>query len=169
MRQGVDGGRSYSVMRCPCAAGCGASAGLFRLDGIEVRKEQLLAIDLVGSDGILASDRRDPVDECLAQVPFDIRMPCGVHQHDTGPDIAQAIRAGRADAGVATRAVATAAGLDFVPLVKEHFDVLMRQRDSYRPPLQKFLDLLGKLVFAARAAELGGLDVTMSGKIRWAP
>ena len=53
----------------------------------------------------------------------------------TGPDIAQAIRAGHADCGIATRAVATAAGLDFVPLVTERFDLLMRQRDSYRGPL----------------------------------
>jgi molybdate-binding protein len=34
----------------------------------------------------------------------------------TGADIAQAVRSGRADCGVATRAVAQAASLDFVPL-----------------------------------------------------
>ncbi len=62
----------------------------------------------------------------------------------TGPDIAQAIRAGHADAGIATRAVATAAGLDFMPLVTERFDILMRQRDSYRPPLQTFLDIIAQ-------------------------
>ncbi len=87
----------------------------------------------------------------------------------TGPDIAQAIRAGHADTGIATRAVATAAGLDFIPLVTERFDLLMRQRDSYRPPLQTFLDIIVKPVFATRAAELGGLDVSMSGQVRWAP
>ena len=87
----------------------------------------------------------------------------------TGPDIAQAIRAGHADAGIATRAVATSAGLDFIPQVTERFDILMRQRDSYRPPLQTFLDIIGKPVFAARAAELGGLDVSRSGLVRWAP
>ena len=47
----------------------------------------------------------------------------------TGPDIAQAIRSGRADCGIATRAVATAAGVGFVPLCMEHFDLLLRQRD----------------------------------------
>ena len=36
----------------------------------------------------------------------------------TGADIGQAIRAGHADFGIATRAVATAAGLDFVPLLR---------------------------------------------------
>lgn len=87
----------------------------------------------------------------------------------TGPDIAQEIRAGHADCGIATRAVAIAAGLDFIPLATERFDLLMRQRDSYRPPLQRVLALLRSPAFSARARELGGLDVTGAGSIRWAP
>jgi excisionase family DNA binding protein len=39
----------------------------------------------------------------------------------TGPDIAQAIRSGRADCGIATRSVAEAAGLDFVAVTWERF------------------------------------------------
>jgi len=87
----------------------------------------------------------------------------------TGPDIAQAIRAGHGDCGVATRAVATAAGLDFVPIQVERFDLLMRQRDAFRPALQKLLKLLSSPRFAQRAAELGGLDVSEAGSVRWAP
>jgi excisionase family DNA binding protein len=87
----------------------------------------------------------------------------------TGPDIAQAIRAGHADFGVATRAVAMAAGLDFAPLCIERFDLLMRQRDYFRPPLQALLALVREPRFAARAAELGGLDVSGAGRVRWAP
>jgi excisionase family DNA binding protein len=87
----------------------------------------------------------------------------------TGPDIAQAIRAGHADFGIATTAIATAAGLDFVPLVDERFDLVMRQRDSYRGPLAKFLELVRSPSFKAQAAELGGFDVTDAGKVRWAP
>jgi excisionase family DNA binding protein len=87
----------------------------------------------------------------------------------TGPDIAQAIRAGHADCGVATRSVAAAAGIGFVPLMSERFDLLLRQRDSYRPPLQSFLGLLRQPVFAERARELGGLDVSGAGAVRWAP
>jgi excisionase family DNA binding protein len=87
----------------------------------------------------------------------------------TGPDIAQAIRSGHADAGIATRAVAAAAGLDFLPLITEHFDILLRQRDSYRPALQTFLSVIGTPTFAERAAELGGLDVSKAGHVRWAP
>jgi len=98
----------------------------------------------------------------LANFPHAVVAP-------TGPDIAQAIRAGHADLGIATRAVAVAAGLDFVPLVTERFDLLMRQRDSYRPPLQKLLGLLRGPLLAERAAELGGLDVGAAGTARWAP
>lgn len=87
----------------------------------------------------------------------------------TGPDIAQAIRADHADCGVATRAIATAAALDFIPLVTERFDLLMRQRDSYRSPLMRFQTLLRTPQFAQRAAELGGLDVSAVGTIRWSP
>jgi len=87
----------------------------------------------------------------------------------TGPDIAQAIRADHGDCGIATRAVAMAAGLDFVPLCVERFDLLMRQRDHFRPPLQTFLKLLAGTAFAKRARELGGLDVSDAGMVRWAP
>lgn len=87
----------------------------------------------------------------------------------TGPDIAQAIRAGHVDCGIATRAVAATAGLDFLPLANEHFDLLMRQRDSYRPAMQTVLEFLHSNAFKARAAELGGLDVSGAGRVRWAP
>jgi molybdate-binding protein len=85
----------------------------------------------------------------------------------TGPDIAQAIRASRADAGVATRSVANAAGLDFVPIVWEPFDLLMRQRDYFRPPLQALMRFLRADAFRARASELGGYDVSGAGTVRF--
>jgi putative molybdopterin biosynthesis protein len=87
----------------------------------------------------------------------------------TGPDVAQAIRAGHGDCGIATRAVALAAGLDFIPLATERFDLLMRQRDAFRPPLQKLLGVLRRTSFAERASDLGGLDVSGAGSVRWAP
>jgi excisionase family DNA binding protein len=84
----------------------------------------------------------------------------------TGSDVAQAIRAGRADVGIATRSVANSAGLDFVPIVWEPFDLIMRQRDYFRPPLQALLKFMRSDVFAVRAKELGGLDVSSTGAVR---
>jgi excisionase family DNA binding protein len=85
----------------------------------------------------------------------------------TGPDIAQAIRAGRADTGIATRGVANAAGLDFVPLVWEPFDLVMRQRDYFQPPLQSLFNFLHSEVLIARARELGGYDLSGAGTVRF--
>jgi putative molybdopterin biosynthesis protein len=87
----------------------------------------------------------------------------------TGPDIAQAIRHGRADCGIATRAVASAAALDFVPIVWERFDLAVRQRDYFRPPLQSLFSFVRAAAFATRARELGGYDITDTGAVRHAP
>lgn len=86
----------------------------------------------------------------------------------TGPDIAQAIRAGRADTGIATRAVANSAGLGFVPIVWEPFDLVMRQRDYFRPSLQALIDFLHSNELTARAQEMGGYDLSESGSVRFA-
>src|SRR5690606_10141444 len=76
----------------------------------------------------------------------------------TGPDLAAAIRTGQADCGIATRAAARAAGLDFVPLVWENFDLLMRQRTYFQPSFQALIRFLSQEAFAGRAAELAGYD-----------
>jgi putative molybdopterin biosynthesis protein len=84
----------------------------------------------------------------------------------TGPDIAQAVRSGRADCGIATRSVAQAAGLDFVPLTWERFDLALRQRDYFLPGPQALFKFLRIDVFHDRAAELGGYDVSDAGDVR---
>jgi len=93
-----------------------------------------------------------------------VEPPC-----PTGPDVAQAIRADRADCGIATRSVAQAAGLGFVPLQWEIFDLVVRQRCYFREPMQKFITFLRGPALVARAAELGGYDVANAGEIRYAP
>ena len=84
----------------------------------------------------------------------------------TGADIAQAVRSGRADCGIATRSVARAAGLDFVPLTWERFDLVLRQRDYFLPGPQALFAFVRSAAFAARAAELGGYEIGETGKVR---
>ena len=70
----------------------------------------------------------------------------------------------RADCGIATRAVALAAGLDFVPLTWERFDLALRQRDYFMPGPQALFDFLRTPAFRERAAELRGYDVAETGQ-----
>lgn len=90
-----------------------------------------------------------------------IKPPC-----PTGPDVAQAVQSRRADCGIATRGVARAAGLDFVPLTWERFDLVLRQRDYFTPGAQALFGFMRQPAFAERAAEMGGYDVTESGCVR---
>ncbi|MCC6778373.1 MAG: helix-turn-helix transcriptional regulator [Hyphomicrobiales bacterium] len=91
-----------------------------------------------------------------------VRPPC-----PTGADIAQAVRAGRADCGVATRAVAQTAGIGFVPLTWERFDLVLRRRDYFLPGPQALFRFMRMRAFAERAAELGGYDITDAGEVRY--
>lgn len=84
----------------------------------------------------------------------------------TGPDIAQAVRAGRADCGIATRSVAHVAGLGFVPLVWERFDLALRQRDYFMPGPQALFNFLRTEAFHARGHELTGYDTREAGAVR---
>jgi len=86
----------------------------------------------------------------------------------TGPDLAAAIRTGKADCGIATRAAAKSAGLDFVPLLWENFDLLMRQRSYFRPQMQALIGFIGQKRLKQRAAELTGYDPAPAGQIRFA-
>jgi excisionase family DNA binding protein len=85
----------------------------------------------------------------------------------TGPDLAAAIRAGNADCGIATRAAANAAGLDFMPLLWENFDLVMHQRDYFKPALQALMNFISQPILKQRAKDLTGYDTTPAGTIRY--
>jgi excisionase family DNA binding protein len=84
----------------------------------------------------------------------------------TGQDLALAIRTGRADCGIASRAIASAFGLGFLPLVWEHVDLVMRRRTYFEPGPQRLLGWMTGRDMAARAGELGGYDLAASGAVR---
>jgi putative molybdopterin biosynthesis protein len=84
----------------------------------------------------------------------------------TGADLGQAVRSGRADCGIASRSVAHPAGLDFVPLLWERFDLVLRQRDYFLPGPQALFAYLRTPAFREQAAELQGYDVGDTGTVR---
>jgi putative molybdopterin biosynthesis protein len=82
-------------------------------------------------------------------------------------EVAGAVLAGAADAGIAPRAAAQQARLDFVPLAWERFDLALRRRDYFEPPLQLLLGFARSEAFAQQAAALGGYDVAQTGTVRY--
>ncbi|MPZ59506.1 MAG: helix-turn-helix domain-containing protein [Rhizobiales bacterium] len=84
----------------------------------------------------------------------------------TGTDLAEAVRTGRADCGVASRSVAAPAGLDFVPVAWERFDLALRQREYFLPGPQALFAFMRTPSFCGRATDLGGYDVAGAGRVR---
>ena len=84
----------------------------------------------------------------------------------TGTEIAQAVRSRRADCGIATRSVALAAALEFLPLTWESFDLVLRQRDYFLPGPQSLFNFLRSAAFRERATELGGYNIDSVGEVR---
>lgn len=85
----------------------------------------------------------------------------------TETDLAVAIFDGKADAGLAARAVANRFHLDFIPLHRERFDLALRRRDYFEPPLQNLLRFARSAAFAEQARQLGGYDVGELGRVHY--
>lgn len=85
----------------------------------------------------------------------------------TGQELGLAILEGKAEAGLGLRAVARQLRLDFLPLATERFDLVLRRRDYFEPPFQKLLAFAATGAFRARAAELGGYDISGLGRVHY--
>jgi excisionase family DNA binding protein len=80
-------------------------------------------------------------------------------------EVAAAVLEGRADAGFGIGAEAAARGLDFVPLFRERFDLVMERRQYFGAPMQRLLGFARQPGFSARAARLGGYAVDATGEV----
>ena len=84
-----------------------------------------------------------------------------------GGDLAAAIQAGEADAGLAARSQARLGGLDFIPLVTERIDLAVSRARWFDPPMQSLWSFARSRRFTAHAASIGGYDVSAAGTITW--
>ena len=119
--------------------------------------------------------RRQP--EAGAQVLFDYLVAqAGLRWGDlvtlerpvrVETDVGLAVLNGQADAGLAIRAVAHQLRLDFIPLHWERYDLVMRRRDYFEPPLQRLLAFARSPQAAQRAEELRGYDLRGLGTVHF--
>jgi excisionase family DNA binding protein len=67
--------------------------------------------------------------------------------------------------GLGIAAVARQCRLDFVPLHRERYDLVIGRRDYFEPSFQQLLGFSRTARFAEKAAELGGYDVSGLGRV----
>ena len=80
-------------------------------------------------------------------------------------DLAAAIQAGKADAGIAIEAAAYAHGLAFIPLAAERLDLVMHRRDYFEAPVQALLAFARTAEMREHATALRGYDLTATGRV----
>jgi molybdate-binding protein/DNA-binding XRE family transcriptional regulator len=78
---------------------------------------------------------------------------------------AHAILSGDADVCLATRSAARAFDLDFVPLHRERYDLVMRKRSLDLPAVKAFLDVLQRATLRRKLEVLAGYDTTHTGAL----
>ena len=78
--------------------------------------------------------------------------------------VAAAVAADRADCGLGVLAAARAFGLDFVPVTKEPYDLVLDRADLDSELLAPMWELLASPVFRSEVDALGGYDTTEMGR-----
>jgi putative molybdopterin biosynthesis protein len=82
-------------------------------------------------------------------------------------DLALAIREGVADAGIAIEAAARRHGLEFIPLHFEKFELAIRRRNYFEPPVQRLLEFGRGARLREQARLMGGYDVSALGAVAY--
>jgi molybdate-binding protein len=81
-------------------------------------------------------------------------------------EVASTVRAGLSDAGIGIRSAASICALDFIPLQRERYDlVIPKMHYEGLPGLQTLLDTIVSRPFRDELEALGGYDTRETGKL----
>ena len=75
-------------------------------------------------------------------------------------DAALAVADGKADAAFGLSCMARQFRLDFVPVIRERFDLVVDRRAYFEPPCKRWWSSARSHACARKAAELGGYDLS---------
>ena len=106
------------------------------------------------------------LDVQLAQLGIPTEKVRGYHlEASTHTAAAQAVSTGKADLGLGLEAAARIAGLDFIPLFQERYDLVLSAEQLHRHKLAPLFDALQSAEFRRLADRLGGYETSHSGEL----
>ena len=82
-------------------------------------------------------------------------------------DLVATVADGQADAGFGLAGLARQFRLDFVPVMRERYDLVVSRRAYFLEPFQRFIDFCQGERFAAKAREMGGYDVSGARRVHY--
>jgi putative molybdopterin biosynthesis protein len=78
--------------------------------------------------------------------------------------VAVDVLSGAADCGMGIYAAAKALGLDFIPVEREQYDLIIPSRMTGDPNIRLVLETIGSQEFRERVTALGGYEPSRSGQ-----
>ncbi len=112
------------------------------------------------------SGARAALDEALAALRLGASRIGGYKREVGGHlEVAAAIAAGQADAGVTIRVAAEAYGLGFVALREEGYDLVIPERETDAAPVKAMIEALNSSRFGNELAELCAYDTSRMGNV----
>jgi putative molybdopterin biosynthesis protein len=99
----------------------------------------------------------------LGIAPADVR---GYEREEkTHIGIATFIAGGQADTGLGAQSAASVAGLDFIPLFKERYDLVILQASFEQPRMQMIKEVVASDTFKDMMGAMPGYDLSQTGRI----
>jgi molybdate-binding protein len=103
----------------------------------------------------------------LAEAGLDETSVTFTHAARTETDAALAVLDGQADATFGLSSLAKQYRLDFVPIVRERFDLLVWRSEWFEDPFQKFMAFCNTTAFAEKAGAMDGYDTSNLGRVHF--
>lgn len=149
---------------------------VYRLEGFYVARgnpknikdwPDLLRSDIRFLNRERGSGARVLLDEKFQQLKLDPRAIPNYNQEETSHlAIASSVARGEVDVGLGIeKAAMQVENVDFIPLQKERYDLVMLQRDLDKPHFQALLAILRSPAFRNEIGGMGGYDVSQMGEI----
>jgi len=128
--------------------------------------------DLTRSDVLMINRERGCgvrvlIDEQLRKQGISSKLINGYEKEELSHlAVASTVARGDADVGVGNeKASLQVNNIDFVPLQKERYDLIIKKEDINTPPIQAMLEILNSKEFQMELLGIGGYDISDTGKI----
>lgn len=109
---------------------------------------------------------RQVLERSLQQAGIDSQLVNGFDRiRSSHLEVAHEIATGAAAAGVSTASVASAFGLDFIPLHRSRYDLVTFKPYLDEPAVQQLLGTLGHRRVLSQLAALGGYNTSQTGEV----
>jgi len=134
-----------------------------KIEGIQ----DLVREDIVFVNRQPGSGTRLLTDKCLRDFNIDPRSVRGYDKAEfTHMSVASAVRSGVADAGMGIYAASVALGLDFIPVARERYDIIIPDEYLADEKVRAFMKIIEEdQEFRAAVMKMGGYDLSDMGRV----